>query len=240
MFPAKRGGSSSPRSPPSSRGGRSPDCFSPSHRRWCATSCTSGSAPQAVSASRCCSSPTARVDCGRRDAPREAPRLLGTVLLSLGAAGLAAALVFASPAVFIGASIVSGLGVGLTFNGTLRGISGATTPESRSEVFSAAFVISYAALGLPSLAAGLAAPMWGLTVTSYLYISFIAALSLSATLHAGRHLVPRPDQPRQMRLHSSGEATDRGDRPGTRPPEPLSFRETDEGPTCASHHRTRP
>ena len=87
--------------------------------------------------------------------------VLGAVLLSLGAAGLAAALAFASPSVFIGGSIVSGLGVGLTFNGTLRGISGATTAKSRSEVFSAAFVVSYAALGLPSLAAGLAAPVVG-------------------------------------------------------------------------------
>ena len=93
--------------------------------------------------------------------PARSATLLGTVLLSLGAAGLAAALVFASPSVFIGGSIVSGLGVGLTFNGTLRSISEATTTESRSEVFSAAFVVSYAALGLPSLAAGLVAPVWG-------------------------------------------------------------------------------
>ncbi len=117
-FLAKRGGRSSPRCPPSSPDGPSPDCSSHSHRRWCATSCTSRSAPQAVSASRCCSSPIARVDCGRRGAPRESATLLGAVLLSLGAAGLAAALVFASPPVFIGGSIVSGLGVGLTFNGT--------------------------------------------------------------------------------------------------------------------------
>jgi hypothetical protein len=78
--------------------------------------------------------------------------LLGAVLLALGAAGLAAALLFTSPPVFIGGSIVAGLGVGLTFNGTLRGISATTTAKSRSEVFSAVFVVSYAALGLPSLA----------------------------------------------------------------------------------------
>ena len=143
--------------------------------------------------------------------PARGATLLGAVLLSLGAAGLAAALVFASPSVFIGGSIVSGLGVGLTFNGALRGISGATTAKSRSEVFSAAFVVSYAALGLPSLAAGLAAPSWGLETTSYLYIAFIGALSLSATLHAGRHLASRPDQSRPRRLQSPGQAADRRD-----------------------------
>jgi hypothetical protein len=123
--------------------------------------------------------------------PARGATLLGAVLLTLGAAGLAAALVFASASVFIGGSIVSGLGAGLTFNGTLRGISGASTAKSRSEVFSAAFVVSYAALGVPSLAAGLAAPSWGLETTSYLYIAFIGALSLIATLHAGRHLASR-------------------------------------------------
>jgi hypothetical protein len=147
-------------------------------------------------------------------AARRAPRgatFVGAVLLSLGVAGLAAALVFASASVFIGASIVSGLGVGLTFNGTLRSISGATTAKSRSEVFSAAFVVSYVALGVPSLAAGLAAPSWGLETTSYVYISFIGALSLSAALHAGRHLASRSDQSRPSPLLSPGEAANRRD-----------------------------
>jgi MFS family permease len=143
--------------------------------------------------------------------PARRATLLGAVLLSLGTGGLAAALVFASPSVFIGASIVSGLGVGLTFNGTLRAISGATTAKSRSEVFSAAFLVSYAALGLPSLAAGLAAPSWGLATTSYLYTSFIGALSVGAALHAGRHLAFRPNQSRPSRLPSPGQAAGRRD-----------------------------
>jgi MFS family permease len=112
--------------------------------------------------------------------------LSGATLLSSGAAGLATALLFTSPAAFIGGSIASGLGVGLTFNGALRGISAQTSAKSRSEVFSAAFVVSYAALGLPALAAGLAAPWWGLKTTSYLYIAFVGALSLTALLGAGR------------------------------------------------------
>jgi MFS family permease len=122
--------------------------------------------------------------------PARRATFLGAVLLALGAAGLAAALAFASPSAFIGGSIISGLGVGLTFNGTLSSISAATAAKSRSEVFSAAFIVSYAALGLPSLAAGLAAPHWGLETTSYAYITFIAALSVGATLHAGRRNEP--------------------------------------------------
>ncbi len=203
-FPAKRGGRSSPRCPPSSRRGLSPDCSSHSHRRWCATCCTPGSAPPAVSASRVLfiANSAGALWAGRRSAP--SATLLGAVLLSLGAAGLAAALVFASPAVFIGGSIVSGMGVGLTFNGALRGISAATTAKSRSEVFSAAFVVSYAALGIPAFATGLAAPSWGLKTTSYLYISFIAVLSLSAAMHAAKTtLTTRPPARTPLRVRET-------------------------------------
>jgi len=138
-----------------------------------------------------------------------AATLLGAVLLVLGAAGLLAALAFASLVVFIGGSIIAGLGVGLTFNGTLRGISTATTATARSEVFSAAFLVSYAALGLPSLAAGLAAPKWGLQNTSYLYTAFIGALSLVATIYAARRLAGQPDQSLPHRLQPTGDSPER-------------------------------
>lgn len=61
--------------------------------------------------------------------PQRRATFVGTLLLSLGAGSLAAALVLASTTVFICGAIVSGLGVGLTFNGTLRGISDATGAE---------------------------------------------------------------------------------------------------------------
>nr|WP_296064602.1 MFS transporter [uncultured Actinoplanes sp.] len=120
-----------------------------------------------------------------RHAPRTAT-LLGSLLLISGAVVLALAMFFASPAVFIAGSVVAGLGVGLTFNGSLRGISAATTARSRSEVFSAAYVVSYAALSIPALAAGLVAPRWGLLTTGYLYIGFIGLLSTLAAVHAAR------------------------------------------------------
>ena len=97
-------------------------------------------------------------------AVRHKPRVaisLGAVCLALGSAGLAAALVLTSVIVFVIGSVIAGLGVGLTFNGTLRVISAATGAKARSEVFSAAYVISYTALSVPSLAAGLLARWWG-------------------------------------------------------------------------------
>ncbi|MEU6656406.1 MFS transporter [Streptomyces sp. NPDC046900] len=126
---------------------------------------------------------------------RQTPRLatlLGAVLLTAGASGLAVAIAVASLAIFVGGSVIAGLGVGLTFNGNLRAITAVTTPQSRAEVFSAVFVIGYAALSLPSLAAGLAAPSWGLKTTGYLYVGFVGALSLGAALHAARSRTHRP------------------------------------------------
>jgi MFS family permease len=125
---------------------------------------------------------------------RHAPRvaiLLGASLLTLGAIGLALSLLYASPEVFIAGTVVSGVGVGLTFNGTLRSISAATTAEQRSEVFSAAYVISYAAMSLPALGAGAVAPSWGLATTGYVYIAFVVVLALSAATHAARMHVRR-------------------------------------------------
>ncbi len=61
--------------------------------------------------------------------PREAPPCWERSCCHWARRVLAAALVFAAPSVFIGGSIVSGLGVGLTFNGALRGISEATAAK---------------------------------------------------------------------------------------------------------------
>jgi MFS family permease len=124
--------------------------------------------------------------------PAQQATILGAILMAIGTAGLATALVFASASFFTGAAIIAGLGVGLTFNGTMRSISGTTSAASRSQVFSVVFVVSYAALGLPSLAAGLAAQSWGLKSTTYAYLAFIAALSLIAAMHAARRLTLQP------------------------------------------------
>ncbi|MEW2500969.1 MFS transporter [Amycolatopsis sp. CA-161197] len=110
--------------------------------------------------------------------------LMGAVGLVVGSAVLAGALGFGSAAGFLVGSVIAGLGVGLTFTGTLRGISAATTTKTRSEVFSAAYVVSYAALSLPSLAAGLLEPYWGLETTGYAYLAFVGVLSVSAAVQS--------------------------------------------------------
>ncbi|MET7749708.1 MFS transporter [Micromonospora sp. NPDC005367] len=125
---------------------------------------------------------------------RHAPRVatsLGAGALALGSAGLAAALALTSATAFVIGSVVAGLGAGLAFNGTLRTISAATSAKARAGVFSAAYVVSYSALSVPSLAAGLLARWWGLETTAYLYIAFVAVLAVLAVVHAGRQSTRR-------------------------------------------------
>ncbi|MEU6342886.1 MFS transporter [Streptomyces sp. NPDC046977] len=110
--------------------------------------------------------------------------LLGAALLVLGAAGLAAAVAASSAAGFACGAVLAGLGSGMTFNGNLRAIGAVTTADSRSQVFSAVYVVSYAALSLPALAAGLLAPAWGLRTTSFAFIGFVGVLSAVALAHA--------------------------------------------------------
>jgi predicted MFS family arabinose efflux permease len=118
--------------------------------------------------------------------------LLGAVFLTLGSAGLAVAIALSSPVTFACGSVMAGLGAGLTFTGNLRAIGESTAADSRAEVFSAVYVVSYAALSLPSLAAGLLAPSRGLKATSNLYIGFVGVLSLIALIHAGRSRADGP------------------------------------------------
>ncbi|MEU6517386.1 hypothetical protein [Streptomyces sp. NPDC046978] len=129
--------------------------------------------------------PAAWEVCGPSGTARSAT-LLAAVFLALGAAGPAVAVAVASPIAFACGSVMAGLGAGLTFNGNLRGIAEVTTADSRSGVFSAVRVVSYAAPSLPSLPAGLLSPSLG-------------AESHELSLHRVRRS-PVADRPRPCRL----------------------------------------
>jgi hypothetical protein len=51
------------------------------------------------------------------------------------------------------------------------------------------YLLSYASLSIPSLAAGIVAPSWGLEATSYSFIGFVGLFSTAALVRAcRRHL----------------------------------------------------
>lgn len=110
--------------------------------------------------------------------------ILGAALMTGGSGCLALALDTGSLIEFGVSAWAIGLGVGLTFNGNLRAMSAVTEPGDRSETFTAIYVVSYASLSVPTVAAGLIAPFEGLATTGYGFIAFIALLSAFSLIHA--------------------------------------------------------
>ena len=84
---------------------------------------------------------------------------------------------------FLGTAI-AGLGFGSIFANILRIMLPLAAAHERAGLFSAFLVESYLAFALPAIAAGLAAPALGLSMTAYVYgggIILLAAISLLAT-----------------------------------------------------------
>jgi predicted MFS family arabinose efflux permease len=110
--------------------------------------------------------------------------ILGSALMTAGALTLALGLETGSLVEFTTAALAIGLGAGLTFNGNLRAMSAVTVANTRSETFAAIYLVSYAALSVPTLAAGLLAPHMGLEATGFAFIAFVGVLSAATLIHA--------------------------------------------------------
>jgi hypothetical protein len=82
-------------------------------------------------------------------------------------------------------TIVSGLGFGSAFSGTLRTVMPLAKPDERASLLSAYFVEGYLAFSLPALLAGFLAPIVGLTTAADFYgigVIILAISSLAATV----------------------------------------------------------
>ena len=98
---------------------------------------------------------------------------------------LAAALHFSSLWGLIAASVVSGVGQGISFSRGLAAVAEGTPAESRAAVNSAYFVVAYVAISIPVVGAGLAAQTWGLRASGTIFalaVGALAALCLVAIL----------------------------------------------------------
>ena len=112
--------------------------------------------------------------------------ILGAALMTAGSVSLALGLATDSLGEFAVAALAIGLGVGLTFNGNLRAMSAVTSAKTRSETLAATYVASYASLSVPTLAAGILTPFFGLEATGFAFIAFVGVLSATAFAHALR------------------------------------------------------
>ena len=108
--------------------------------------------------------------------PRRAVAL-GSAILIIGMAVLAAALHFSSLSALIAASLVSGLGQGISFSRGLAAVAEGTPADARAAVNSAYFVVAYIALSIPVVGAGLAAQAWGLRTGGTVFALAVGALA---------------------------------------------------------------
>ncbi len=106
--------------------------------------------------------------------------LYGTSALAIGTALTLAAIAWHSLPAYLAALIIAGTGFGTCFYGVLRSVVPVVRPEERGELFAALFTLSYLAFGLPTLLAGLAVGIFGLTQTTLGYGALIVLFSAIA------------------------------------------------------------
>jgi MFS family permease len=87
----------------------------------------------------------------------------GATALAAGSLVTAAGVSTGSNVTFVGGSVLVGLGFGAAFMGALRSLAAKLPPAHRASVMSAFFVVAYAAISIPAIAAGIAAVHIGLT-----------------------------------------------------------------------------
>ena len=114
--------------------------------------------------------------------PLEPARIerLGTLALAAGTATFLVALDVSSLALFVTAAVVAGGGFGSAFLGSMRSLTQLAEPHERAALLSAVFVVSYLALSVPALAAGVLIPRIGLLDTTIGYAGLVAAGALAS------------------------------------------------------------
>jgi MFS family permease len=92
------------------------------------------------------------------------------------------------PLLLIG-TVISGVGFGAGFFGSIRTVVPLAQPQERAGLLSVIFIVCYLAFSLPTIVAGLFVPTLGLPLTLYIYgavVIVLAAISLIATLASMR------------------------------------------------------
>jgi len=91
-----------------------------------------------------------------------------------------------SSALYLAGSVLGGAGWGLTFLGGLRSLSASIPPQQRAGIFSAFYVVSYSALSVPAILAGIAVDHYGLLPTFRVFGPAVAAIALVVAVAAWR------------------------------------------------------
>lgn len=103
---------------------------------------------------------------------------IGTVVLAAGVAitlaGVREQLVW----LMLLGTLVSGIGFGAAFGGTMRTVLPLARTDERAELLAAFYVVGYLSFSLPAVLTGFTVPMIGLTAAAYTYGAVVIALAL--------------------------------------------------------------
>jgi predicted MFS family arabinose efflux permease len=140
-----------------------------------------------------------------RNVRASAVMLGGCLALLVGAGITIAAIETGTAGLLLLGTGVAGLGFGPAFLGAYRAIVPLAAPSDRAGVISAIFTVSYLAMGLPALIAGIVAAQVGLHDTALVYSAAVAGLAGLAGLSflgrddsrrtATRPAAPAPEPP---------------------------------------------
>jgi hypothetical protein len=110
-------------------------------------------------------------------------KIYGAFALLTGAAVSILSLALPSPTVFLIGTAIAGSGFGGGFQGAVRSVIPLAHADERAGVLSVIFIVSYLAMGLPAIAAGLFVARGGeLALTAELFGGVIAGLAVLALL----------------------------------------------------------
>ena len=82
-------------------------------------------------------------------------------------------------------TVISGVGFGAAFSGTMRTLLPLARTDQRAGLLSAFYVEGYLSFSLPAVLAGLAVPMAGLTVVAYAYGAAVIVVALASMIAIG-------------------------------------------------------
>jgi MFS family permease len=117
-------------------------------------------------------------------------QLCGAAALAVGMATVVAAAILGATPPFLGGVIMTGLGFGLAFMGSMRALATATPAGERAATVSAYYSVGYLALIIPALLGGRLLDASGLHRTLTLFGGATVAMALLAGLAAARLTPP--------------------------------------------------
>ena len=106
----------------------------------------------------------------------------GTVVLAAGVAVTLAGVREQLVWLMLVGTVVSGIGFGAAFSGTMRTVLPLAKTDERAELLAAFYVVGYLSFSLPAVLTGFSVPLVGLTVAAYVYGAVVILMALASAI----------------------------------------------------------